>query len=259
MTTPHTRRREWLAPTALIMLVFIPVAAGASRIAQLAAGAAITPANARFFASPAPVVVHIVGASAYCLLGAFQFVPGIRRKRPGLHRAAGWLLIPCGLAAAVSGLWMTLFYPRPPDVGNLLTGFRLVFGSAMAVSVVLGLLAIRRRDVARHRAWMSRAYAIGVGAGTQAVTQLPWILAFGTLDKLSKALLMLAAWVINLTVAEWLLRRSPSRRARRGRRPDLPDLPVAVLTTRAGPTPDSGGSRGTTRRGPARIPRLSKR
>jgi hypothetical protein len=105
---------------------------------------------------------------------------------------------------------MTLFYPRPDDVGELLTGFRLVFGSAWVLFIVLGFAAIRRRDLARHRAWMIRGYAVGLGAGTQVVTQVPWILAAGALDKLSKALLMLAGWVVNLAVAEWIIRRRPA-------------------------------------------------
>jgi hypothetical protein len=202
-------RREWRLPTGLILLSAIPVIAGAFRLTQLTGGAAITPDNARFFASPVPVTAHIISVSLYCVLGAFQFVPGLRRRRLGWHRAAGRLLVPCGLIAALSGLWMTLFYPRPDDVGDLLTVFRLVFGSAMAVSIVLGLAAVLRRDIAQHRAWMMRGYAIGMGAGTQAVTQGPWILAVGPLDKLSKALLMLAAWVINLAVAEWIIRGRP--------------------------------------------------
>jgi uncharacterized membrane protein YozB (DUF420 family) len=202
-------RREWPIPTGLILLSAIPVIAGAFRLTQLTGGAAITPDNARFFASPVPVTAHIVSVSLYCVLGAFQFVPGLRRRRLGWHRAAGRLLVPCGLIAALSGLWMTLFYPRPDDVGELVTVFRLVFGSAMAASIVLGLAAVLRRDIAQHRAWMMRGYAIGIGAGTQAVTQLPWILAVGPLDKLSKALLMLAAWVLNLAVAEWIIRGRP--------------------------------------------------
>ncbi len=223
--TISSTKPGWLVPAALIMLSAIPVAAGALRVAQLAGGAGITPDNARFFAVPLPVVLHILGASVYCLLGAFQFVPGFRRRRPGWHRLAGRLLAPCGLAAALSGLWMTLFYPRPDDVGDLLTGFRLVFGSAMVASLGLGFsamvaslglgfAAIRRGDVARHRAWMTRGYAIGLGAGTQALTQLPWILAVGPLGTLSKALMMLAAWVINLAVAEWVIRRRPTRPTR---------------------------------------------
>ncbi|MGW0150823.1 DUF2306 domain-containing protein, partial [Streptomyces sp. NPDC003333] len=107
-------KRDWLVPAGLIMLSAVPVIAGAARTAELTGGATVTPDNARFLASPVPVLVHIVGASLYCLLGAFQFVPGFRRRRPGWHRLAGRLLIPCGLAAALSGLWMALFYPRPP-------------------------------------------------------------------------------------------------------------------------------------------------
>ena len=48
---------------------------------------------------------------------------------------------------------------------------RLVVASAMAVCVVLGFAAIRRRDIAAHRAWMIRAYALALGAGTQAFTE----------------------------------------------------------------------------------------
>ena len=40
----------------------------------------------------------------------------------------------------------------------------------MILCLVLGLRAILRRDVPTHRAWMIRAYALGLGAGTQVVT-----------------------------------------------------------------------------------------
>lgn len=210
-------KREWLVPVGLIMLSAVPVIAGAARFAEVTGGATVTPENARFFASPVPVLVHIVSASLYCLLGAFQFARGFRRRRPGWHRAAGRLLIPLGLVAALSGLWMTLFYPRPPGDDELLTGFRLVFGSAMAGCIVLGFAAIRRRDIARHRAWMARGYAIALGAGTQVLTHLPWVLLVGQPGGLSRTLLMLAGWVINLAVIEWALRKRPTKQTRTAR------------------------------------------
>ena len=55
---------------------------------------------------------------------------------------------------------------------------------------------------------MRRAYAIGLGAGTQALTQLPLLLLFGTPNELTLALMMGAAWVVNIAVAEWLIRRA---------------------------------------------------
>src|SRR3954447_26519926 len=151
----------WLV-AALLLLSAIPLAAGAFRLTQLAGGAEITPANARFFASPLPVVVHIVSAGVYALLGAFQFAPGFRRRWPGWHRIAGRLLVGCGLLVGLSGLWMTLFYSLPESNGELLYVVRLVFGSAMVASIVLGYTTIRRGDVRQHRAWMARGYTIGL-------------------------------------------------------------------------------------------------
>ncbi|GAA1013653.1 membrane protein [Acrocarpospora pleiomorpha] len=193
-------------PAALIMLSFVPVVAGAVRLTELTGGAAITPENARFFAAPLPVMLHIVGATTYCILGAFQFVPRFRRRRPGWHRAAGRVLIVCGLLAALTGLWMTLFYPVPAGDEGLLSVFRIVFGTAMAACILLGLAAIRRRDITRHRAWMIRGYAIGQGAGSQALIHLPAMLIVGTPTGLTRTLLLGAAWVINLAVAEWIIR-----------------------------------------------------
>jgi uncharacterized membrane protein len=205
---------QWLVPAGLIVLSLIPVISGAVRITQLTGGAEVTPANARFFASPLPVMVHIFSASLYAILGAFQFVPSLRRRRRSWHRAAGWLLIPCGLAAGLSGLWMTLFYPWPKGDGELLYGLRLLFGSAMVLSIVLGIAAIRRRDFAGHSAWMMRGYAIGLGAGTQVLTLLAGELIAGPPSEFSRALLMGAAWVINLAVAEWIIRKQLARPAR---------------------------------------------
>ena len=54
---------------------------------------------------------------------------------------------------------------------------------------------------------MMRAYAIGLGAGTQVLTLLAGELIAGPPSELSRALLMGAGWVINLAVAEWAIRR----------------------------------------------------
>lgn len=205
-----TTRSSWLIPAGLITLSAVPMIAGAVRLTELTGGGPVTPENARFFAMPVPVVVHIISASVYLILGALQFSSGLRRRRIGWHRAAGRLLIPCGIAAALSGIWMTLFYQLPAGDGALLGAMRLLFGSAMALFVVLGFAAVRRRDIARHRAWMTRGYAIGLGAGTQVLTHAPWMLIAGTPGEFTRAMLMGAGWVINLAVAEWSIRRRPA-------------------------------------------------
>lgn len=201
------RRAQWPAPAALIFLSLIPVIAGAARLSELTGGATVTAQNERFFASPIPVVTHIVCVTVYCLLGAFQFVPSLRRGRRRWHRIVGRILVPAGLLAAFSGLWMSMFYALPAGDGEALLVLRLIFGSAMVASIILGLLAIRRRDFVRHSAWMTRGYAIALGAGTQALVFLPWMLAFGPTDETTRAVLMGASWVINLAVAECVIHR----------------------------------------------------
>jgi len=214
-TPARKKSTEWLVIAGLLLLSFIPIVSGAFRLNQLNSGAEITPANARFFASPLPVVVHIIGASLYAILGAFQFANSIRRRWPGWHRWAGRILVVCGLLVGASGLWMTLFYyPRAVGDGDLLAALRLVFGSAMIASIVYAYVTIRRGNVKQHRAWMMRAYAIGMGAGSQALVLMAGDLIAGKPNELSRALLMGAAWVINLAVAEWIIRRRKTPRAR---------------------------------------------
>jgi hypothetical protein len=124
----------------------------------------------------------------------------------------GRVLLVLGIVAALTGLWMTLVYPWPEGDGWLLYLLRLVFGTAMAASLALSVDAIRRRDFAAHGRWMIRAYAIGMGAGTQVLTHLPWFLLVGQPKELPRALLMGAGWVINVVMAEWVI-RAPRRAA----------------------------------------------
>jgi len=206
------RKADWLVPVALMALSTVPVLAGTARLTEIARGAAITPANARFMASAWPVVLHIVAVSIYSLLGATQFSAGLRRRSIGWHRNAGRVVVVAGVLAAISGLWMTQCYSWPAGDGRLLYMERLLFGTAMLVSLLLSLAAIRRRDFATHGQWMIRAYAIGLGAGTQVFTHLPWLLLVNsTPGEMPRAVMMGAGWIINVVVAEWVIRRSPRR------------------------------------------------
>lgn len=211
-----SRRTARWVPVGLVALTLIPALAGTARLVEMSGGPQLIPTDLRFAATPVPVIIHIVTAVSYALLGAFQFSAGIRRRHPGWHRRAGRLLVALGLTAAVSALWMTLAFPRKAGTGDLLFAFRLVFGAGMGASIVLGLAAIRNRDVARHRAWMTRAYALGLGAGTQTLT-VGFGQAFVGSGVVRTDLMMGAGWVINLAVAELLLRRATRPLRRRPR------------------------------------------
>ena len=208
----------WRIPAGLLALSAIPLAAGALRLVQLAGGPAAVPADARFAPFPAPVVVHILGAVVYLVVGVLQFVPRFRRRHRDWHRRAGRVVALAGLAVAGSALWLTLGYPLEPGTGVVLYVLRSFFGAAMAGALIAGVAAIRRRDVRAHRAWMIRTYAIGLAAGTQALTEGIGGALFGT-GELAGDLAKAAGWLINLVVAEWIIRR-PGRRGRR--RPRIP-------------------------------------
>ena len=216
MTVPAaarpTRSTGWggWVPLSLVALVVIPAIAGSLRLVEVFGGPHLLPANPRIAASPLPVVVHIMCAVLYAVLGAFQFSSAFRRRQPGWHRASGRIVVGLGLAVALSALWMTQFYPRQTGTGELAYLLRLAFGSGMAASIILGFTAIRRGDVARHRAWMTRAYALALGAGTQTFTLGIGKALFGT-SELTFDLSLGAGWAINLAVAEYVIRR-PGRR-----------------------------------------------
>ncbi len=213
--TRRSELAEWLIPAGLILLSFVPAVGGSIRLAELGSGTdfVFMPDSERIASAPVPVVIHVISVIIYSILGAFQFAPGFRRRHRGWHRAAGRILIPSGLVAALSGLWMTQFSPLPwYDIGPLYW-VRLVVGLGMTASIVLGTLAIRQRNFARHGAWMIRAYALAVGAGTQVFVLLPWELFPSIQSEMTRAILMATAWLINLAVAEWVIYKRRPRRA----------------------------------------------
>ena len=199
---------DWKTPLLLLAISAIPCAAGIARLAGLANHSAINGDSERFFASPVTIMLHIFGAVLFSLLGAFQFSTGLRQRYPRWHRVSGRIVAASGVVAALSGIWMTVMYPIPAALqGDLLFGVRLLAGAAMLMAIVLAVNAAMHRDIAKHRAWMIRGYALGQGAGMQVVVLLPWMLILGTPNALHRDVLMSLAWLINLAIAEMIIQK----------------------------------------------------
>lgn len=199
-------RSGWLAITGLLLLSALPVAGGVLHLEEVSgepAGTAL---------SSVAMVAHIVAMTVFCLLGAFQFSPALRTRR-GWHRIAGRALIPAGFIGALSAAWLAVFFGGPPEELALAV-VRLVFAVAMAVSLVRAVIAITRRDFAAHGAWMTRAYAIAVSGGTQALVFALWTIPLGEVDAFGEVWLVAVAFVINSVVAELLILRRSGRRTR---------------------------------------------
>lgn len=220
-------KSDFTVPSLLLGLSFVPVLGGLVRLKSLLGSAPCGGEDARFCTAPLPVVIHVVAATIYVLLGAFQFSTGIRRSWPTWHRRAGALLVGSAILTGATGVWMAAAYAIPTSLqGPLLRGMRLLVGAAMLTSIAKGWTSMVLRDFAQHEAWMIRAYALAQGAGTQAVIILPLMLVAGPVVGFTRDVLLSAAWVINVIAAELLIRR---RRRTYARAPS-PTSEVAAAT-----------------------------
>nr|WP_277348825.1 DUF2306 domain-containing protein [Microbacterium sp. CFH 90308] len=152
--------------------------------------------------------VHIAGGATALALGALQFWRGLRNRAPRVHRWTGRVYLLAVAAGSVGGLAITPWSTA---------GYVGVFGfSALAVLWLItgwrAYRAIRRHDVRSHQAWMIRNYALTYSAVTLRIW-LPLLLlaplAFGQEPDFANAYAVVPflAWLPNLVVAEWLIRR----------------------------------------------------
>jgi uncharacterized membrane protein len=167
------------------------------------------------------LVVHVPSAATAMILGALQFVPRIRARRP-VHRAIGRIFLGLGtLAFVMTGIPLAL---TTPD-GNITRFGVLIPALAWPVVAVVAWRAIRARDVARHREWMIRLYAITFFAITaRMVTPLLLLVQVPVMSSWYDGDVQAAVsasipygqwlgWIINLAIAELIIRRT--RRAGR--------------------------------------------
>lgn len=203
-------KRDWLIPAGLIALSLVPAVAGSVRLVQVGDN---SPETARFLETPLPILIHIPTAIVYSLLGALQFSPAFRRSNRPWHRAVGKLLLVCAVFVALTGLWMAHFYPWPAMDGTGVYVERLIVGFAMLYFIFMGIDAIRRRKFNEHGEWMIRAYALGLGAGTQVLTHLPWFILMSGIEPrpFDRMIMMGGAWALNALVAEWVIRRPKAK------------------------------------------------
>lgn len=205
-----TRVSAALPRIALFLLTLGPVLTGAAILVSMRQGSLDTftePADLIRRASyPWAMTAHILGGTALLLLGLAQFSTRLRRAAPTLHRWTGRLLVLTGGGMALSGLWMNASTAAMPDTW-LHDAAQNVAAVLLLGCLGLGLAAIRRGQVPAHRAWMMRSYALALGAGTQTLLLLPYFLLIGPPVGLGADLVFIAAWVLNLSVAEMRLRR----------------------------------------------------
>ncbi len=171
---------------------------------------------ADYAVKPLPVQValylHIAAGALALIVGPFQFWRGLRDRMPRVHRTTGRIYL---IAVAIGGVAGVVIAPFSPAGWVGLFGF----GALGVLWLVTGWRAyrsIRRRDVASHQAWMIRNYALTFAAVTLRIwlplmlltplwLGMPW--EFESAFANAYAAVPFLAWLPNLIVAEWLIRR----------------------------------------------------
>ena len=203
-------RAAALTPFGLLLVCLPTLLVSATVLWALFAGGEGTLTSAadtlRYAQYPRALALHAVAGMAMLGLGIVQITPALRRRFPRWHRWSGRLLVLGGFGFALTGLVMNANAAAPAgtfayDVAQTLAALGLM------ACLTAGVVAIRRRAVARHRAWMLRAYAISMGAATQTIALLPVFLLIGPPTGLISNLVLIGAWPFNLCIAEWVIRR----------------------------------------------------
>jgi len=143
------------------------------------------------------IFLHVFSAVVALALGAFQFNQALRARRPKLHRVMGRLYLGIGvLVGGLSGLYLAAGAFGGPVA-------RLGFASLALAWLYTGwraYSAIRAGDVASHRAWMLRNFALTTAAVTLRI-YLPFSMLAGIPFELAYPAIAWLCWVPNLLAA----------------------------------------------------------
>lgn len=160
--------------------------------------------RAAFEAHRLGIYLHVFAAAVALALGPLQFSATLRAARPGLHRWTGRLYLGIGvLVGGMAGLYMAFH-----AFGGVVS--RLGFGSLALLWLYTGYRAwraIRAADVASHRRWMVRSFALAFAAVTLRLW-LPAALAAGVPFEQAYPAIAWLCWLPNLVVAELLFNRN---------------------------------------------------
>ena len=198
-------RPLWLA-SFLLIATSIPIITAALKLYQIPTGQ--LPDDAVKFATvPWSLFGHALGGMLFGLLGPLQFAGVLKRRFGRLHRITGRVFVASGLLLGLSSLRLLAGFP---DASTwILVSARLVAGLGLSLALIRAIVAIRQGNVTRHRAWMIRAYAVGMGPATISFLMLPIFLITGEpLEGYIADLLFVASWVINIVIAERVIGRA---------------------------------------------------
>lgn len=156
----------------------------------------------RFTTHDVVLLLHTAAGGVFLLLAPLQFSARMRRHR-ALHRWLGRALLLIAIPSALAGLFFGLVIPVG-GIGEMTsTGF---FGALFVFAMLRAFIAIRAHDVATHREWMIRAFAVGLGISTIRIigSVIQTFAPMPVQDAIAPMFWL--GWGITSLVAEWWIR-----------------------------------------------------
>ncbi len=162
-----TSRLVW---TVVIVLAVIGLAAVTRRVLDLAQVIPPTAPTMRggafdagFAQHPILTLTHIIPGALFMVLGPLQFVGRIRARHLWLHRLIGRVYVADSTVVGVTALILSF---RLTIGGGIETAATLLFALIFLFALGKAVVHVRRGEIARHREWMIRAFAIGLAVAT---------------------------------------------------------------------------------------------
>ena len=146
--------------------------------------------------------IHVFSAILVLPAGYTQFSNRIRAAAPNLHKRMGWLYVwVTMLLAGPSGLVLGVYANGGPrsQTAFCLLAIGWMFTTFMAVR------SISRRQIAAHRAWMMRSFALALSAITLRAWKYVLVWAFHPRPMDVYRVVAWLGWTLNLLVVEWIL------------------------------------------------------
>jgi peptidoglycan biosynthesis protein MviN/MurJ (putative lipid II flippase) len=144
----------------------------------------------------------------FLFVAPLQLVPRFRTRRAGIHRRLGYVLLAIAVPYAITGILLSVYQPGFGPLGGLASGLA---GAWFVNCAVRAYLAIRRRDIDRHREWMLRMLAIAYGIAIVRLLFLA-IVAIEPIDPMALgAATFWAGWLLAALPTEWWIHRTARR------------------------------------------------
>lgn len=167
--------------------------------------------DGRFGADRFLTLLHVLPGAVFLVLAPLQFSSRLRNRHIRFHRWSGRALLVIAFAATLAGL---VFGLRTPYGGAWEAAAITLFGGLFLAFLVRAFLAIRRRQVERHREWMIRAFSLAIGISTVRIVGMAFdvfLTPAGFRPKEIFTLSLWTGWTLTLAAAELWIRYSRSR------------------------------------------------